>query len=92
MHRRVASFLFVVALSPFAGAAEPRLPAKIDLVADFEKFGLPPHRQGERDTCSLFVVTGMANFECDRGEPAGHAALSEEFLIWAANEATGLSG
>ncbi|HEV3003382.1 MAG TPA: hypothetical protein VGX78_02930 [Pirellulales bacterium] len=50
MLKCVASLAVVVAVSQFAGAQGPRLPAKVDLAADFEKFGLPPHRQGDRVT------------------------------------------
>lgn len=84
--------IVILLVAGSAGAQEKRLPARASLVAEFEKFGLPAHRQGDRDTCSLFAVTAMANFECDRATPNGHARLSEEFLIWAANDATGTTG
>ena len=96
MARRCATLALFIATAAvggaFAGADEPRLPARANLVAEFGKFGLPAHRQGDRDTCSLFAVTAMANFECDRARPTGHFRLSEEFLIWAANDATGMTG
>jgi len=48
--------------------------------------------QGERDVCSLFAITALVEFESGRqkSEPSGR--LSEEFLIWAANKATGRAG
>lgn len=63
----------------FAGGAQGS--PEIDAV--FE--GLPVGAQGDRDVCSLFAVTALAAFEV-------RADLSEEFLIWAANESTGSSG
>jgi hypothetical protein len=84
--------VLLIAVVDCAHAQEPRLPAKVSLVDEFEKFDLPAHRQGDRDTCSLFAVTAMANFECDRREPNARVRLSEEFLIWAANDATGMTG
>ncbi len=45
--------------------------------------------QGPRDTCSLFAVTALADFESGRGTAGPHPALSEEFAIWAAKKATG---
>ena len=51
---------------------------------------LEPRAQGLRDTCSLFAITAIAELECNRHAP--HHRLSEEFLIWAGNEASGLKG
>ena len=42
-----------------------------------------------RDTCSLFAVTALADFEAGRGSGGPHPSLSEEFAIWAAKKATG---
>jgi hypothetical protein len=72
-------------------AQEP-LPRKVSLIAEFQKLGLPPRVQGERDTCSLFAITALAEYECARHSPPPHRRLSEEFLIWAGNEASGLKG
>jgi len=65
------------------------LPSQVDLRPEFEREGLICHAQGNRDTCSLFAVTALANFEAGRGERGLHASLSEEFAIWAAKKATG---
>ncbi|MBE3133431.1 MAG: hypothetical protein IMZ55_08145, partial [Acidobacteria bacterium] len=76
-----------------AKAAGPQgLPAKADLVAEFQKLGFAAVSQGGRDTCSLFAITALASFEYARAAPPPHAPLSEEFLIWAADEATGRRG
>jgi hypothetical protein len=71
-----------------ARAAEP-LPANVDLTPRFQKLGIPAHLQGDTDVCSLFAVTGVADFECARHSPGSPPCLSEEFLIWAAKKATG---
>ena len=71
-----------------------RVPPKVDLAADFEKLGFLPRVQGGRDTCSLFAVTALAEFECARDAAAAppRAGLSPEFLIWASQEARGRKG
>ena len=66
------------------------LPGKINLVPEFQELGLAPRAQKTRNTCSLFVITALADFEYARSTSQPHKRLSEEFLIWAANEATGL--
>ncbi len=68
------------------------LPAAVDLVPEFEKLGLTPLAQGDRDVCSLFAITALAEFESGRHRSKPGGRLSEEFLIWAAHKATGLSG
>jgi len=80
--------------SPCIASAQPRraLPVKVDLAPEFDKLGLPPRAQGERDVCSLFAVTALAEFDCARNMPRPHNRLSEEFLIWAGNQASGLKG
>jgi hypothetical protein len=62
------------------------LPAGVDLKPELDRLRLTARVQGNRDTCSLFAVTGVAEFEVGRESPH---RLSEEFLIWAAKEATG---
>jgi Papain family cysteine protease len=71
-----------------ARAADERpLPRTVDLRPDFKRFGLVPKAQGARDVCSLFAITGLAEFELAKQNPERPRHLSEEFLIWAANEA-----
>lgn len=40
-------------------------PARIDLIPEFRKLGLTPLAQGQRDVCSLFAITALAEFEVD---------------------------
>ncbi len=68
------------------------LPGQINLVPEFQELGLAPRAQKTRNTCSLFAITALADFEYARSTSQPHKRLSEEFLIWAANEATGLKG
>jgi hypothetical protein len=74
---------------PPAGAA---LPARVDLVPEFVRLGLTARAQGARDVCSLFAVTALAEFESGRSARRPASRLSVEYLIWAANEATGRTG
>ena len=68
------------------------LPARVDLVPEFTRLGLAPRAQGQRDVCSLFAVTALAEFETGRSMLRPELRLSVEYLIWAANEATGQTG
>jgi hypothetical protein len=56
----------LVILSAMAGriraCAQEALPRKVSLIAEFQKLGLPPRIQGERDTCSLFAITALAEY------------------------------
>ncbi|MCD6394023.1 MAG: hypothetical protein J7M40_11010 [Planctomycetes bacterium] len=72
--------------------ALPGVSKNVSLVDEFARFGLAPKSQGRRDTCSLFAITALAGFEYARHTPAPHGPLCEEFLVWAANEATGRKG
>ncbi len=72
--------------------AQDGLPRQVNLIPDFQKYGLVPLDQGDRDTCSLFAITALAEFACARKEPKSPKRLSEEFLIWAGCEASGLKG
>lgn len=87
--------LSIVGLLTLLGAAPPpekRLPATINLGTAFATLSLAPRAQGERNTCSLFAITALAEFEIGRANPRARQRLSEEFLTWAANEATGRTG
>lgn len=73
---------------------ENRLPPMVDLRPEFKKLGLVPrsqNRAGGSSVCSLFAITALANYELARKDPIS-PPLSEEFLVWAANEASGLKG
>ena len=82
----------LLAMTTIALAEATPLPSRADLVPTFLRLGLPPRTQGRRDTCSLFAVTALAEVECLRNAPQPLKRLSEEFLIWAANRATGRDG
>lgn len=87
--------LSVVFMAASIGAAAERpatLPAKVDLAPEFQKLELVPRAQGERDVCSLFAITAIAEFEWARNGQQPRQQFSEEFLIWAGNEASGLKG
>jgi hypothetical protein len=92
-------FFSLVTLLATAALASPQenrlyghLPSKVNLELKFLKLGIEPRSQGGRPTCGLFTVTAVAEFEYARANPRVRKHLSEEFLIWAANEAGGLSG
>lgn len=87
--RRILGLAGLIAIAGHALAQSPPLPSKVSLVRDFSELGLAPRKQGTRDTCSLFAMTALAGFEYAKGVPGPHTPLSEEFLIWAANEACG---
>ncbi len=63
---------------------------QVDLRPAFHRLGLLPKNQGHRDTCSLFAITALAEFELSLVNPSNASPLSPEYLVWAANEATGL--
>jgi hypothetical protein len=85
-------WVVLVVMAGIAKAEAAPVPGKVDLVPEFQRLGLAPRAQGGRDTCSLFAITALADFECARNTPPPHVRFSEEFLIWAANEATGRTG
>ena len=68
------------------------LPVRVDLMPDLERLELTARVQGNRDACSIFAVTGVAEYEVGRESLRRPPRLSEEFLIWAANEASGMTG
>jgi hypothetical protein len=94
MRRRVflASVCLWSAATTVRAQGGNALPSHVDLRPEFENFGLACHAQGPRDTCSLFALTALADFESGRGAPGPHPALSEEFAIWAAKKSTGKKG
>lgn len=98
MMSRRSSLLVVAGWSVFTFSGAPvvagdkPLPKHVDLRLQFAKFGMPPRVQGARDTCSLFAITGVAEYELAKTSTVRSPRLSEEYLVWAANEATGLAG
>jgi len=86
-------WIVVVAMAAGGGSAgADAVPHAVNLIPDFQKQGLIPLAQGNRDDCSLFAVTGVTEFECARHAAAPHGRFSEEFLIWASDKATGQTG
>ncbi|MDF1657657.1 MAG: C1 family peptidase [Verrucomicrobiales bacterium] len=67
-----------------------QLPPSVDLRNEFANFEITPKHQGDRDSCSLFAIAALAEFELKKAGLLKGGRLSEEFLIWASNESTGL--
>ncbi len=88
----ICCLILTVELPGAAAQESTPLPDKVDLAKEFAKFGLTPGEQGSRDVCSLFAVTGAAEFEYSKHGGHGPRALSEEYCIWAAHDASGLPG
>lgn len=63
------------------------LPNSVDLWPFFEKWGLETRLQGNRETCSVFVVAECIEYALATKQKRG-TRLSIEFLNWAANEKT----
>lgn len=76
-----------IAVAPAEG--EEPLPKKVSLVEEFDKLGFPPLQQGNQDSCGVFAVTSLVEFESERNAPAPHKPLSEGYIIWAACDVTG---
>jgi hypothetical protein len=92
MHYRIIGLVGLLAEACLAASQEESLPSRVDLGPEYAELGIAPRAQGSRDVCSLFAITAVADFECARTDPPKGKRLSEEYLIWAANEATGLTG
>ena len=58
----------------------------VDLRPSFDDWDLPPRAQGDRGTCSAFVITDAIEFALARKQRQG-SRLSVEFLNWASNRA-----
>jgi Papain family cysteine protease len=68
---------------------QERIPKTVSLIGEFQKLGPAPSPQGDRDVCSLYAITALAEFESNRHSARPKGRLSEEYLIWAANDACG---
>ena len=53
---------------------------------------MAPEAQGARNTCSLFAISAVAEFEYHATGNRADSRFSQEYLVWAADEATGMSG
>jgi hypothetical protein len=83
--------LALVALSlllPAAPLPAAPLPAAVDLRPRFQEWGLTVKDQGRRGTCVLHAMAGVLEYEHAAAGARG-LRLSEEYLVWAAREATG---
>jgi len=102
----VCSFAILALSTCNKAICEIEVPRQVDLRPEFEKFGFQAVAQGKRDTCTTFADTALAEFESARHPrlsedlPDGvqpspgndPKPFSEEFLIWAGNEASGIPG
>jgi hypothetical protein len=59
-----------------------------DLRPLFEKYGFDAYDQGERNTCSVFAIAGLLEFEYAHTQKKAES-LSVEYLNWASNKITG---
>jgi Papain family cysteine protease len=68
---------------------DPQRTSSVDLRPKFAEYGLGPRQQGKRGACQVFAFVGVLEYELARaGTPA---ELSEQYLMWAANESNGLT-
>jgi hypothetical protein len=81
-------FLPALSLTPQAALAG-ELPTQADLRTRLADCRLAPGVQGARNTCSLFAIAGLAEWEAANSGERPPTPLSPEFLTWAANAATG---
>lgn len=59
--------------------------SKVDLRPDFEKRRLGVRQQGQRGACQVFAFVGVLEYQLSKsGKPVD---LSEQFLMWATNDA-----
>jgi hypothetical protein len=63
-------------------------PPRVDLRAEFERRQLSVRQQGKRGACQVFALVGVLEYQLSK--PGAPVDLSEQFLMWAANEAKGL--
>jgi hypothetical protein len=61
---------------------------KVDLRLKFDKFKLGVRQQGKRGACQVFALVGVIEYQLARR--GKRVDLSDQFIMWAANEATGL--
>lgn len=64
------------------------LPTAVDLRPQFTAWGLVPHSQGRRNTCSVFTTAAALEFAASKQAGQGRP-LSVEYLNWAANQVIG---
>jgi len=88
----VAALLFAVPATALAGekTAQPTTTTpKVDLRPEFDKLKLKVRQQGKRGACQVFAMVGVIEYQlARRGQQVD---LSEQFIMWAANQANGLN-
>ena len=88
----VAALSLAVGAGSLAGVAAGQSAVarpKVDLRPQFEKFKLDVRQQGKRGACQVFAMVGVIEYQlAKRGKPVD---LSEQFIMWAANEANELN-
>jgi len=87
---QAALLLSIISSAPLrATEAVVNLPDKASLIPDLERENLTALAQGNRGVCSLFAITGLAEFESIHHGGGPHQRLSEEYLIWASRKFSG---
>src|SRR5271165_1520598 len=83
---RPAQPVYQTFVEQFTSGYEP----KVDLRPEIRKRGLRVRNQGNRGTCTVFATTFLIEYQ-KAGTPGTKPglALSEEYLNWAGNKATG---
>ncbi|HEY2343724.1 MAG TPA: C1 family peptidase [Chthoniobacteraceae bacterium] len=81
--------LIAAAISAAASADDAGLPREASLIAELQRENLSACAQGDRNVCSLFAITGLAEVESVRGASGHGDRFSEEYLIWAARKFSG---
>ena len=61
---------------------------KVDLRPEFDRRGMAVREQGQRGACQVFAFVGPLEFQLSQANRP--LDLSEQFLMWAANKATGI--
>lgn len=62
-------------------------PPEVDLRSEFERLAIAVRQQGNRGACQVMAMVGVMEFDlAKRGKKVD---LSEQFIMWAANAATG---
>jgi hypothetical protein len=87
----VVALPFAVTACTFADdttARSKRVPPKVDLRPEFQKLKLEVHQQGKRGACQVFAMVGVMEYQLARR--GKRLDLSEQFIMWAANEAHGV--
>jgi C1A family cysteine protease len=82
-----ASLIVLVALRSTEAQNPKPLATKsrVDLRSDFEKRKLEVRHQGKRGACQVFAFVSVLEFQLSK--PGRPVDLSEQFLMWAANDA-----